>query len=62
MNWEGSGSLWNSNETKRVGNCFFEANQLQTASEIITTTLKIAGFEDDVDEDPSNDWEIFRPV
>ena len=62
MNWEGSGSLWNADKTKRVGNCFFEANQLQSASEIITTTLKIAGFVDEQDEDPTNDWEIFRPV
>jgi len=62
MNWEGSGSLWNADETKRLGNCFLEANQFQPIDEIVSTTLKLAGFDDDKDDDPSNDWEIFRPT
>lgn len=62
MNWAGCGSVWNKSEKKHLGYCFFEAHQFQPDDEIVSTSLRLAGFEDEKDDDPSNDWEEFKPI
>lgn len=62
MNWAGNGMIYDSKSGRFLGLCFLECNQFQMDREIISTTLKLAGFKDDRDDDESNDWEIFRPV
>jgi len=41
MNIESAGSLWNLDESRRLGNCFFECNNFSPADELIETSMKL---------------------